>query len=100
MNKLRFHSWYKDVFIANNTTIDRSLGGAFKYLRLRSANDSSCVVMIGNFDVNAQSGSVTFPVAGTWYDYLRGGTITRYWFFTNFQFATWRISCLSEQKPW
>ncbi len=76
MNKLRFHSWFKDVFIANNTTIDRNLSGAFKYLRLRSANDSSCVVVIGNFDVNAQSGSVTFPVAGTWYDYLRGGTIT------------------------
>lgn len=76
MNKLRFHPWYRDVFIANVVSIDRSLAGGFKYLRLRSANDTSCVVVIGNFDVVQQSGTVTFPVAGTWYDYLNGGTFT------------------------
>jgi hypothetical protein len=30
---------------------------------------------IGNFDVTAQTGSFTFPSAGTWYDYLNGNTI-------------------------
>ena len=45
-------------------------------MRIRSAADSSQIVIVGNFDVTAQSGSVTFPVAGTWYDYLNGNTIT------------------------
>jgi hypothetical protein len=76
LNKLRFHPWYKDVFIANNIIIDRSLGGAFKFLRVRSALDSSSIVVIGNFDVTAQTALVTFPVAGTWYDYLNSGTFT------------------------
>jgi 1,4-alpha-glucan branching enzyme len=76
LNKLRFHPWFKDVYIANAVSIDRSLAGGFKFIRLRSANDSSCVVVIGNFDVVQQSGTVTFPVAGTWYDYLNGGTFT------------------------
>ncbi len=76
LNKLRFHPWYKDVYIANTVSIDRSLAGGFKFLRLRSANDTSCVVVVGNFDVVQQSGTVTFPVAGTWYDYLNGGTFT------------------------
>jgi hypothetical protein len=32
--------------------------------------------IIGNFDVNSQSASFTFPSAGTWYDYLNGVTIS------------------------
>ena len=76
MNKLRAHPWYKDVFTANNITINRSLAGAFKTLTLRSATDSSMLCVIGNFDVNAQTGSFTFPNAGTWYDYLGGNTFT------------------------
>jgi hypothetical protein len=76
MNKLRYHPWYKDVFIANNTNITRSMGSAVKTLVQRSATDSSMMVVIGNFDVVAQTGSVSFPTAGTWYDYLNGGTIT------------------------
>ena len=76
MNRIRFHPWYRDVFIANNISVDRSLSGGFKWLRLRSASDSSCLVVIGNFDVTAQSGSVTFPTAGTWYNYFTGSTIT------------------------
>jgi Alpha amylase, catalytic domain/Carbohydrate-binding module 48 (Isoamylase N-terminal domain) len=77
MNKLRAHPWYKDVFTANNITINRSLnGGAFKTLTLRSATDSSMLCVIGNFDVTAQTSSFTFPSAGTWYDYLGGGTLT------------------------
>ena len=72
MNKLRYHGWYKDIFTGNNITLDQSLGGAFKSMRIRSATDSSQLVIVGNFDVTAQTGSVTFPSAGTWYDYLKG----------------------------
>lgn len=74
--KLRSHGWYKDVFIANNTTITRSMGSAFKWLTVRSATDSSMLCVIGNFDVVSQTGSFTFPAGGTWYDYLNGNTFT------------------------
>lgn len=76
LNKLRFHPWYKDVFIANNISTTRNLGGAVKTMTLRSATDSSMLCVVGNFDVNAQNTSFTFPAAGTWYDYLGGGTLT------------------------
>ncbi len=76
MNKLRFHGWYKDIFIANNVNITRNLNGAVRTLLIRSANDSSILFVVGNFDVNAQSAGFTLPVAGTWYNYLQGGTFT------------------------
>ena len=76
LNKLRFHPWYKDVFIANNINLTRNLSGAFKSMSIRSATDSSMLCVVGNFDVTAQTGSFTFPVAGTWYDYLNAGTFT------------------------
>ena len=34
------------------------------------------LIAIGNFDVAAQTASITFPTAGTWFDYLNGNTIT------------------------
>ncbi|MDP9229206.1 MAG: T9SS type A sorting domain-containing protein, partial [Bacteroidota bacterium] len=74
--KLRAHGWYKDVFIANNITLTRSLAGAFKWLTIRSALDTSMLCAVGNFDVTAQTGTFTFPSAGTWYDYLNGNTFT------------------------
>ena len=76
LNKLRFHPWYKDVFIANNINLTRNLAGAFKTMTIRSATDSSVLCVVGNFDVTAQTASFSFPVAGTWYDYLNGGTFT------------------------
>jgi 1,4-alpha-glucan branching enzyme len=76
LNKLRVHPWYKDVFLPNGITIDPNLGSGFKSLRVRSALDTSCIVVVGNFDVAVQTGSVTFPVAGTWYDYLNSGTFS------------------------
>lgn len=76
LNKLRFHPWYKDVFIANNINLTRNLAGAFKTMTIRSATDSSVLCVVGNFDVTAQTGSFTFPLGGTWYDYLNGGTFT------------------------
>jgi len=74
--KLRAHGWYKDVFIANNTTINRNMSSGFKWLLVRSATDSSMMAVIGNFDVTSQTGSFTFPSAGRGYDYLRGVTFS------------------------
>jgi glycosidase len=76
MNKLRFHGWYKDVFIANNVNITRNLAPAIKSLTVRSANDTSVLFVVGNFEVTAQTAPITLPVAGTWYNYLQGGTFT------------------------
>jgi 1,4-alpha-glucan branching enzyme len=76
MARLRQHGWYKDVFTANNISIERSLGGAMKWLKLRSANDSSMVCIIGNFELTAQAVSFTFPSSGTWYDYFGNTAFT------------------------
>ena len=70
--KLRFHTSYKDVFITNQ--INRSLGGAFKWLQVTT--DTSKICVVGNFDVVSQTGSVTFQTGGTWYDYIDGSTIS------------------------
>ena len=70
---LRFHSWYKDAFITG--TIDKSLNGAAKWIKV-SSGDTSHLVVIGNFDVSTQTASVSFPTTGTWYDYLENTTYT------------------------
>jgi len=76
LGKLRHHAWYRDVFLANNISMDQGLASGFKWMRLRSAQDTSMLVVVGNFDVTPKTESVTFPVAGTWYDYLGGNTFT------------------------
>jgi len=70
---LRFHPWYRDAFITG--TIDRSLDGAIKWVKVASG-DSSQLLAIGNFDVVNRSGTITFPTAGTWFDYLNNSTFT------------------------
>ena len=70
---LRFHQWYKDAFLTGAVT--QSLSGAVKWIKT-SSGDSSHLVVVGNFDVSSQSGSVTFPTAGTWYDLLENTTFT------------------------
>lgn len=69
---LRQNASFTGTFISNS--IQQSLSGAFKWIVLNG--NPGKVVVIGNFDVVAQGGSVTFPAAGTWYDYLNGTTIT------------------------
>lgn len=69
--KLRFNTAYKDLFTSNTSVQD--LGSAFKWIVLNGATGK--VVVIGNFDTTAQTGSVTFPNAGTWFDYLNNTTI-------------------------
>jgi 1,4-alpha-glucan branching enzyme len=70
---LRFHPWYKDAFITG--TIDKSLNGAAKWIKV-SSGDTSHLVVVGNFDVSTQSVLITFPTTGTWYDYLENTTYT------------------------
>ncbi len=70
--KLRAHPLFKAGFVTNR--VQQSLVGLFKWLVLTT--DTSNIVVIGNFDVAATTGTVTFPGAGAWYDYLTGETIT------------------------
>ena len=70
--KLRKHPVYGDLFISNSIT--RDFSGAFKWLTLTGG--TAKMVVVGNFDVISQTGSVTFPWSGTAYNYLDGTTIT------------------------
>ena len=54
----------------NNISYDFS--GGFK--RLQVTDDSLKTTVIGNFDVNPVTGSVTFQNAGVWYSYMTGAT--------------------------
>ncbi|MDQ3682889.1 MAG: alpha-amylase family glycosyl hydrolase [Bacteroidota bacterium] len=69
---LRFHPWYKDAFISGS--IEHSLAGAYKTIKVNA--DTSRLMVVGNFDVNAITSTITFPTAGIWYDYLNGNTFT------------------------
>jgi Alpha amylase, catalytic domain/Secretion system C-terminal sorting domain/Carbohydrate-binding module 48 (Isoamylase N-terminal domain) len=61
-----------NAFVTN--AIGYNLGGAFKWLQV--TDPSLNITVIGNFDIVPVTGSVTFQAAGTWYDYLHGGTVT------------------------
>jgi 1,4-alpha-glucan branching enzyme len=50
-----------------------SLDEAFKYLLV--SGSSAAAVVIGNFDVNAGTGTVPFPAKGTWYNYFGSDSI-------------------------
>lgn len=63
---------YSSTFTSSD--IAWSTSGAVKWMRITGPNLT--VVVYGNFDVNAASGSLTFPIAGTWYNYLTGTTRT------------------------
>lgn len=68
--KLRAHPLFKNGFATNR--VERGFIGGFKWLKLTT--DTSNIVVVGNFDLVQASGSVTFPTAGTWYDYFSGTT--------------------------
>ncbi|HET9055257.1 MAG TPA: alpha-amylase family glycosyl hydrolase [Chitinophagaceae bacterium] len=70
LNKLR--NQFRGVFNSRTVSAGTSLGGLNKILILDSS--SLKVVVIANFNVTAQSVSITFPVSGTWYSYLSGST--------------------------
>jgi glycosidase len=73
LNKLRFHPWYKAVF--ETGTVDHSLAGGFKWMKV-AGPDNSRLVVVGNFDVNAANSTITFPEAGTWFDYFSNTTFS------------------------
>jgi 1,4-alpha-glucan branching enzyme len=65
--QLRFHPLYKDAFVSG--AISQSLNGAVKWIQV-SSGDSSQLLVVGNFDVVAQTAVISFPKAGTWYNFL------------------------------
>jgi 1,4-alpha-glucan branching enzyme len=71
--QLRFHPLYKDAFVSG--AISQSLNGAVKWIQV-SSGDSSQLLVVGNFDVVPQTGVLTFPKAGTWYNYLDSTTLS------------------------
>jgi hypothetical protein len=56
--------------LALPTSFNADLTGAVK--TLTAVTDSISVAMIGNFDVTSSNTSLTFPSAGTWYNYFTG----------------------------
>lgn len=69
--KLRRHPSFQNTFVTNVT--EQNLGGDLKWIKL--AATAGKIVVVGNFGVTTQTGSVTFPASGTWYDYMSGATI-------------------------
>ena len=69
---LRNNPSYIKTFTTGNITYN--LSNAIKTLTVTS--DSLDIVVVGNFDVVAQSGSIAFPVAGVWTSYLTGSSKT------------------------
>lgn len=57
-----------------SAAINYNLANAFKSLVVTS--DSLSIVVVGNFDVVAQTGQVSFPLSGTWYSFLTSATHT------------------------
>ena len=72
MLRLKITPQYLSTFTTNNVTWN--LGSGFKWMILNELGLR--VLVLGNFDIQAQTGTVTFPVAGTWYSYLTGTTFT------------------------
>lgn len=64
--KLRFNSLFTGDFTSNSSS--QSLAGNFKWIKMDK------IVVVGNFDVVSQTGTVTFPSTGTWTDYLDSST--------------------------
>jgi len=60
-----------DIF--NTSNVQYVATGYLKSIALTGTNTN--VMVIGNFDVVTQTGTVTFPSTGTYYDYMTGTTI-------------------------
>ncbi|WP_343532050.1 alpha-amylase family glycosyl hydrolase [Pedobacter sp.] len=59
--------------IFNSTNFSYNLTGGVKYIKLTEG--SNTVVVVGNFDVVAQTANIDFGSGGTWYDAM-GGNIS------------------------
>jgi len=58
-----------------STTFTYNLGGAVKVIQMLDPNSLNNVEVVGNFDMNPQTASISFPSTGTWYDNFSGTTI-------------------------
>lgn len=67
---LRKDPAFAGLFTTN--AAEQDFSGSVKWLKLNSS--AGKLVVIGNFDVVNQTGNITFPVSGTWYNYLTGET--------------------------
>jgi glycosidase len=54
------------------TAYTQTLGGGVAVKTISLTSTDLSVVTVGNFDVTAQTATVSFPQAGTWYNYLTG----------------------------
>ncbi len=72
LNKLRNNPAYLSTFTSSDISYD--LGGGFKWIKVSGTAIREMIV--GNFDIVPQTGTVTFQHPGVWYSYLTGSTIT------------------------
>lgn len=76
------HDVYSSLFklsddfpsLAGSANVSYNLSNAFRSLQVKGSGIS--ITVIGNFDVVPTVGSVAFPTAGTWYNYLGTDSIT------------------------
>lgn len=74
--KLRRLPLYTDTWISNQITMSFGGNDGLKSLMVRTFNDTSSLMAVGNFGVTAQNITVTFPKAGTWYRYMTEEVLT------------------------
>ncbi len=67
--RLKTSPLYTTTFTSSN--ISWNLSNGFKWLQINEP--TLRIMVIGNFDVTAQTSTVTFPVNGPWYNFLSGG---------------------------
>ena len=72
MNKLRNNTTFSPLFTFG--VIGYNLSGLIKTISVTQGGVG--IMTMANMDVVAQTATVTFPTAGTWYNYLAGGTFT------------------------
>jgi len=60
--------------VFTTTNFKYSLNAAIKTIQL-NGSDGTNVEVVGNFDVVPQTGGITFPSTGTWYDNISGTSI-------------------------
>lgn len=74
LNRLRNNASYSALFTSSN--INYNFGGLVKTMIVTQG--STGMVVMGNFDVVAQTATVTFPFTGIWYNYFNPGTFTNF----------------------
>lgn len=80
-NRLALYNTYtklinlkKKNLVFTTTNFSYKLDGAVKTISL-TGPDGNKVMVVGNFDVVPQTAAIAFPITGSWYDNLSGGTV-------------------------